>query len=302
MHKGVLNREFSKMKFNLNPRRHHIAWRRMNAGVVISLILLAAFIICGVFAPWIAPYNPTLTNLNEYLKPPAFQADGDWAHPLGTDRLGRDVLSRIIFGARVSLQVAAIAVVASGLIGMTLGVISGFKGGIIDAIIQRGVDVMLGLPMILVAMVLAIILGASLLNVSIVLILLFWATFARQARAETLKLRALDFVTLARTSGTSDLIIIFRHIVPNLMGSMLVLATLNVGAAISLEAILSFLGAGIPPPAPSWGLMTADGRDMIVEAWWLSFMPGVAISLVVLSCNIFGDWLRDKLDPKLRSH
>ena len=147
----------------------------------------------------------------------------------------------------------------------------------------------------------AIAIGASLLNVSIVLVLVFWATFARQARAETLKLRTLDFVTLARTSGTSDFMIILRHIVPNVMGSMLVMATLNVGATITLESILSFLGAGIPPPNPSWGLMTADGRDMVVTAWWLSFMTGVAISLVVLACNIFGDWVRDRLDPKLRT-
>ncbi len=274
---------------------------KVNPGVVISLVILAGFIICGIFAPFIAPYSPTNINLGDALKPPAFQAGGDVHYPLGTDRLGRDVLSRIIFGARVSLQVAAIGVVASGIIGLTLGVISGYKGGWIDIIIQRAVDIMLGLPMILIAMVLAIIFGASILNVAFVLIIIFWATFARQSRAETLKLRNLDFVTLARTSGTSDFIIILRHIVPNVMGSMLVLATLNVGATITLEATLSFLGAGIPPPAPSWGLMTADGRDMVVTAWWLSFMPGVAISLVVLACNVFGDWLRDRLDPKLRT-
>jgi peptide/nickel transport system permease protein len=282
---------------------HHQRHTRnpINAGVVIALVILGLFIICGIFAPLVAPYNPTSINLGDALKPPAFQPGGQANYPLGTDRLGRDVLSRIIYGARVSLEVAAIGVIASGIIGMTLGVISGYKGGIVDMIIQRAVDIMLGLPMILIAMVLAIIFGASLINVAFVLIIIFWATFCRQARAETLKLRTLDFVTLARTSGTSDFIIILRHIVPNVMGSMLVLATLNVGATITLEATLSFLGAGIPPPAPSWGLMTADGRDMIVTAWWLSFMPGVAISLVVLACNVFGDWLRDRLDPKLRT-
>lgn len=284
-----------------HPHKEHRHREKMNVGVVISIVVLAIFIICGIFAEFIAPYGPTQINLADALKPPAFQAGGDAHYPLGTDRLGRDVLSRIIFGARVSLQVAAIGVVASGVIGLALGVISGYKGGLIDNIIQRAVDIMLGLPMILIAMVLAIAIGASLLNVAIVLVLVFWATFARQARAETLKLRTLDFVTLARTSGTSDFMIILRHIVPNVMGSMLVMATLNVGATITLESILSFLGAGIPPPNPSWGLMTADGRDMVVTAWWLSFMPGVAISMVVLACNIFGDWVRDKLDPKLRT-
>lgn len=282
---------------------HHVRPNRkpVNVGVIISLVILAVFIICGIFAPLVAPHSPTQINLADALKPPAFQPGGDATYPLGTDRLGRDLLSRIIYGARVSLQVAAIGVVASGIIGLALGVISGYMGGIIDNVIQRAVDVMLGLPMILIAMVLSIVLGASLLNVAIVLILIFWSTFARLARAETLKLRTLDFVTLARTSGTSDIVIIIRHIVPNVMGSMLVMATLNVGATITLEATLSFLGAGIPPPNPSWGLMTADGRDMVVSAWWLSFMPGVAISLVVLSCNVFGDWVRDRLDPKLRT-
>jgi peptide/nickel transport system permease protein len=278
-----------------------IKWRRINIGVMISVIILGVFLIFGIFAPFITAYDPTQINLGEALKPPAFQPEGQVNHPLGTDRLGRDMLSRIIFGARVSLQVAAIGVIASGIIGMFLGIFSGYYGGWVDNVIQRAVDIMLGLPMILIAMVLAIILGASLLNVAIVLILIFWATFARQARAETLKIRTLDFVTLARTSGTSDFIIMARHVLPNVMGSMLVMATLNVGATITLEATLSFLGAGIPPPAPSWGLMTADGRDMVVTAWWLSFMPGVAISLVVLACNVFGDWVRDKLDPKLRT-
>jgi peptide/nickel transport system permease protein len=301
MASSLPNSEFSKTNWphHLHHRRNLI--RRINIGVAISLFLLVVFILCGIFAPFIAPNDPTKINLQEALKPPLFQKGGDPNYPLGTDRLGRDILSRIIWGARVSLEVAAIGVIASGIIGAILGVISGYKGGIIDSIIQRIVDVMLSLPMILIAMVLAIILGASLLNVAVVLILVFWASFARQARAETLKIRTLDFVTLARTSGTSDFIIILRHIVPNVMGSMLVMATLNVGATITLEAILSFLGAGIPPPLPSWGLMTADGRDMVVSAWWLSFMPGLAISMVVLACNIFGDWVRDRLDPKLRT-
>ena len=275
--------------------------RRLNIGVTIAGLILSVFVITGIFAPLIAPYDPTEIDLNNVLVPPVFQDGGQSEHLLGTDRLGRDVLSRIIHGARVSLLVAVIGVLGSGILGMTLGVISGYRGGVIDGIVQRAVEVVLGLPVILLAMVVAIAWGASFSHVVIILIVTFWAGYARQARAEALRLRNLDFVTLARTSGTSKSIIMLRHIVPNIAGTMLVLATIQVGTIIMIEATLSFLGAGIPPPMPSWGLMTADGRDMIVSAWWLSFMPGLAISLVVLSCNIFGDWLRDKLDPKLRT-
>ena len=278
-----------------------IKWRQINIGVTIAGLILAAFIIAGLFAPLVAPYDPALPDLSNNLVPPFFQEGGQSDHPLGTNRLGRDMLSRVIWGARVSLIVAAIGVLGSGIIGLVLGVISGYKGGKVDTLIQRAVDIVLGLPLFLLALVMAIVLGASLVNVAIILILVFWAQYARQARAEVLKLRGLDFVTLARTAGTSELVIMLRHIVPNLAGTMLVVTTLNVGTIIMLEAMLSFLGAGIPPPLPSWGMMTADGRDMIVQAWWLSFMPGLAISLVVLSCNIFGDWLRDRLDPKLRT-
>lgn len=286
------------------PKRRilpEIKWRRINIGVTIAGVILAVFVIAGIFAPLMAPYDPNHQNLDNALVPPFFQEGGQSEHLLGTDRLGRDILSRIIFGARVSLLVATIGVLGSGTIGMVLGVISGYKGGKVDMVIQRAVDVVLGLPLILLALVIAIAVGASFLNVVLILIFTFWAGYARQARAEVLKLRNLDFVTLARTAGTSDFVIMLRHIVPNIMGTMLVLATLNVGTMIMMEATLSFLGAGIPPPDPSWGLMTADGRDLVVSAWWLSFMPGLAISMVVLAGNIFGDWLRDRFDPKLRT-
>lgn len=282
-------------------RRWWVKLRRTKITVAIAGVILAAFVITGIFAPLIAPYDPTENDLQIVKAPPFFQDGAVDGHPLGTDQLGRDILSRVIWGARISLLVAVIGVLGSGVIGITLGVVSGYRGGVVDALVQRAVDVLLGLPIIVVAMVVAIARGPSFGNVVLLLILTFWASYARQARAEALKLRNLGFVTLARTSGTSNTVIMFRHIVPNLAGTMLVLATLNVGTMIMMEATLSFLGAGIAPPTASWGLMVADGRTYVTGAWWLSFMPGLAISLVVLSCNIFGDWLRDRLDPKLRT-
>lgn len=278
-----------------------IDWRHTRYSVIVAGIILVAFVIVGIFAPWIAPYDPTSIDLRNTLAPPAFMSDGTADHLLGTDPLGRDILSRIIYGARVSLLVAVFGVLGSGLLGMGLGVLSGYMGGFVDGVIQRIVDVTLGFPIIILAMVVSIAWGAAFSHLVLILIVTFWAGYARQARAEALKLRGLDFVTLARTSGTSRLVIMARHIVPNIAGSMLVLATLQVGTIIMMEATLSFLGAGVPPPTASWGSMTADGRNYLASEWWVAVMPAVAICLVVLSCNIFGDWVRDRLDPKLRT-
>ncbi len=269
-------------------------------GIVPSFVILILFLVVSVFAEHLAPYSPRNINLARALTPPFWQHGGTTEFILGTDQLGRDILSRLLFGARISLIMAAIAVLVAGAIGGALGILAGWRGGKIDTIISRTVDVMLGFPTILLALALVAVLGASMFNVVLVVILIYWARYARQARAETLKVREMDFVTLARTSGCSDLTIMLRHILPNVVNSLIVLATFNVGTVITLESTLSFLGVGIPPPTPSWGSMCADGRGMLVEAWWVSFMPGVAITLVVLSGNLFGDWLRDKLDPKLR--
>jgi peptide/nickel transport system permease protein len=273
--------------------------RRFKVGVVPAFSILILFVIAAVFADFLAPYNPTVINLGNSLAPPFFQG-GTQEYLLGTDLLGRDILSRIIYGARASLVVAAIGVLLSGTIGGGLGIIAGYRGGKTDALISRAADVMLGFPTILLALVIAIVLGASLVNIALVVTLIYWARYARQSRAETLKVREMDYVTLARTAGCSDFIIILRHIIPNVLNSLIVLATFNIGTVITLESSLSFLGAGIPPPTPSWGSMCAAGRGILVSAWWVSFMPGIAITLVVLSANLFGDWLRDKLDPKLR--
>ncbi len=274
--------------------------RKFKLGIVIPVVILVIFVVTGTLAQYLAPHNPVKINLANSLAPPFFASGGTLAYPLGTDLLGRDILSRIIFGARVSLIVGLAGVLASGLIGGTLGIIAGYYGGNIDRLISRAVDLTLGLPLILLALVLAVVFGASLFNVILIIVLLYWARYTRLARGETLKIREMDYVSLARTAGVPDQVIMFRHILPNVLNSLIVLATLNVGTVITLEASLSFLGAGIPPPTPSWGGMVSDGRGTLVTAWWVSFMPGLAITLVVLSGNMFGDWLRDKLDPKLR--
>jgi peptide/nickel transport system permease protein len=266
-----------------------------------SILILALFVISALFANFIVPHNPMAADLDKSLTPPIWQQGGIAGYPLGTDMLGRDILSRLIYGAKVSLIVSFISVFVAGSIGSMLGMIAGYKGGWADTIISRAIDVFLGLPLILIALVLAIVLGPSMFNVILVVVLIYWSLYARQARGETLLMREMGYVILAQSAGVSDLKIILRHILPNVLNSLIVLATFNVGSAITLEAALSFLGAGIPPPTPSWGSMCADGRDLLDTAWWVSFIPGVTIMLIVLSGNFLGDWLRDKLDPKLRN-
>jgi peptide/nickel transport system permease protein len=222
------------------------------------------------------------------------------AHLLGTDRLGRDLLSRMIVGARNSLAVAVSAILFAAAVGTTLGLIAGYLGRWADAIIMRCVDIMLSFPAILVALVFVVTVGASFGMVVSILALLLWAHFARLVRGEVLSWRERDFVALAKVAGASTARIIVVHIFPNIFNSVLVLATLQIGWAIVVESALSFLGAGIPPPEPTWGNLVAEGRDVLDSAWWISVFPGIAIMLVVLSFNLFGDWLRDVLDPKLR--
>jgi peptide/nickel transport system permease protein len=268
----------------------------------ISLfILIFLLVLPGIFAPQLAPHNPIKGSLSARLKPPAWVAGGSITYPLGTDKVGRDILSRIIYGARVSLSVSIVAIVVSGAIGVTLGLIAGYFGGKIDALIMRLVDISLGLPVILIALVFVAVVGPSFGTVIIVTSFLLWARYARQVRGETLSIRERDFISRARVAGASHLRIMFRYIFPNVFNTLTVLATLQIGAIILLESTLSFLGAGIPRPTPTWGSMIADGRDLIVVAWWIAMFPGLAIMLTVLSLNLLGDWLRDYLDPKLRN-
>ena len=263
-----------------------------------SFFIIAVLILVAVLAPLIAPHSPTEQSRPDKLLPPAWQEGGSTKHLLGTDVLGRDVLSRIIYGARVSLIVAAAALLAGGGVGLMVGIVSGYLGGRVDGFLMRVVDATLTFPTILIALLLAVGLGQGLQTIAITV--LIWARFARVVRGEVLAVKTRDFVALAQVHGCSHLRIMAIHIVPNVLNTFMVLLTLHIGFVIIVEASLSFLGAGIPPPTPSWGQMVADGRSHIASAWWLSVVPGAAIMLVVLAFNLFGDWLRDWLDPRLR--
>jgi peptide/nickel transport system permease protein len=210
------------------------------------------------------------------------------------------VLSRLIHGTRVSLSVAALSIVIGGILGTALGIAAGYFGRAVDAFIMRLADVMIGFPLLILAILFAAVFGPTFTNVVIILVLVMWAKFARIARGETLSLKQKDFISAARVAGASPLQIIWRHIAPHLLNSVLIMASLQAAWAVILEASLSFLGAGVPPPAPSWGGMISAGREFVTTAWWLPFFPGVAITLLVLSLNLLGDWLRDHLDPRLR--
>ena len=283
------------------PRMARVMREVKRYPMVPLALLMCLLVIPALFAPLVAPYDPLKGSLAKRLKPPAWEQGGTIDHPLGTDKMGRDILSRLIYGARVSLTVSLLAIFVGGAIGTALGMMSGYFGGRTDTLLMRLVDISLSLPTILLALVLVAAVGPSFGTVITVLVVLLWARYARLVRAETLSVRERDFIARARVAGASHLRIMTRYIFPNVVNSLIVLATLQVGYVILLESGLSFLGAGLPRPLPAWGLMIADGRELIVTAWWVSMFPGLAIMLTVLSLNLLGDWLRDHLDPKLRN-
>jgi peptide/nickel transport system permease protein len=276
------------------------AWVRKLPWVSLSVVVVLAM--CALFANVIAPHHPlgqdeaTRVRTQKTLQAP-FQS---WTNLLGTDRTGRDVLSRLIYGARTSAVISMIALGTGVLVGTVLGMIAAYRGGWVDTIVMRLADAALAFPLILVALLIVVVLGTGIQNIIIAIAVTVWARFARQVRGEVMTLKEREYVLLARIAGVSDPAILLRHIFPNVINTLLIVVSLQVGNVILTEASLSFLGLGLPPGEAAWGIMVAEGRNFIVSAWWLSLFPGIAITMVVLAFNFFGDWLRDSLDPKLR--
>lgn len=285
---------------SLIPRLRRYALPSGSAPVAATLAILfcVVAIVCGILGPSIAPFAPDGSDYTAMMTPPAWLADGSWLHPLGTDQLGRDVLSRLIVGTRIALMVAFVTAIGAGFIGVTIGLIAGYFGGWIDALLSRIVDAFLALPFILMALAFISALGTGIGNILLVMVLTNWAQYARLVRAEVIGINGRPFVTLARMSGLPAWRIILRHILPNAMTSIIVIAILDVGRAVMLESSLSFLGLGVQPPDVSWGVMLADGRAYITLAWWLTVLPGLAIVATVLSFNTLGQIVRRRLDPR----
>jgi len=284
------------------------AWRfaslasfRTEGFPLIATSILGVLIFVAVFADVLAPHDPEVGRLGERFRPPVWQQGGSEKFLLGTDHLGRDVLSRLIFGARISIVVGFTAVIFAGVLGTGLGILSGFLGGWVDQVVMRVTDAWLALPALTFAIFLAAVVGPSAMNIVIILGLAYWTRYARVIRGEVLSLKERDFVRLAIVAGCSKRTIMKRHILPNVLNSAIVLGTLMLGVVVVTEAALSFLGVGVPPPKPAWGLMLADGKKgMMAGYWWLTVLPGCCIMVMVLSANLLGDWLRVKLDPQLR--
>ncbi len=275
----------------------HLVTRRYP---VLPLLIIALFIFLAFFGNVLAPFDPIKQNLSMRLVPPAWMEGGTVQHLLGTDELGRDLLSRLMVGARGSFVVAVAALLLGGLLGSLIGLVSGYKEGVLDTILMRAADGTLAFPIILLAILLVVSVGSGYVTVIIAVGIVIWSRFARVIRGEVLSLKERDFVKASQTIGASSIRIMRQHILPNVANTLVVMLTLQVGWVIITEATLSFLGAGIPPPTPTWGSMVADGRQYLNSAWWYSLIPGFAVTIVVLAFNLMGDWLRDRLDPKLR--
>ncbi len=268
----------------------HLPW--------LPMLLLAPLFIFGIFGPWIWPYDPAGIDLANVQRPPVWLSGGEWAHVFGTDVFGRDILSTLIEGARVSLIVALVGTIGSGVIGITIGLLAGYYGGRIDSFLMFLVDIKMSIPATLMIILLGAAVGGGLTTIVVSIVLLFWASFARVVRGQTLTLRERGYVSLARVANCSDGWIITRHILPNLLATCVVIATIQIGRAITMEAGISFLGLGVQPPANAWGLMVSQGRNFLATSWWIPAVPAVAITLTVLGSNLLGDWVRDALDSR----
>ncbi len=280
-------------------RRRRRNWRRY-AGLSIPALIAAVFVVCGAFAGPLSPDDPNFISLGERLQPPAFDG-GAWDHPLGTDDLGRDILSRILHGAQISLIVVLIVIPGAAVIGTLIGLVAGWSGGLVGNLLMRLTDIQLALPSILFAVLLGSIFGPSLRNVIIILLLWTWSAYSRLVRAEAISLRERDFVTASRAVGASGVWIMRKHLLPNLLNTVVIIMTLEIAIVILAEAALSFLGVGVPPGTASWGRMLTEARSFMVQAWWMIWLPGIALMVVSLTGNLMGDWLRDALDPRLRN-
>jgi peptide/nickel transport system permease protein len=284
------------------PRLYRMLARRLVRSPVgiVGAAIVVGVLVMAIFAPALAPHNPREVGFERRLQPPAWSSGGSWRFPLGTDSLGRDVLSRVIYGSRISVMVGVSAVLVAGLIGVTVGLVAGYYGGALDAVIGRVTDTFLSVPFIVLALAVVGVLGPGLINLIVVLGVVGWVTFSRVVRGDVLSIRAREYVTAALALGLSGRRILLRHILPNAAPSVIVLATLDVATTIIAESALSFLGLGVQPPTVTWGSMLADGRQHIATSWWLATAPGVAITITVLGIIFLGDWLRDVLDPRLR--
>jgi len=282
------------------PARNKSSIRWMLRFPWIPMIILFMVFSSALLGPIITPHKHGALNLGLAMKPPFWQENGSMSYPLGTDNMGRDILSRIIMGARITAIVALWAIPFSGAIGALMGMIAGYFGGKIDMLIMRLVDIQMSVPSLALALILAASLKPGVATVIIVIVVTYWTWYARIVRGEVLSLKERDFIALARVAGCSAWSILLKHFLPNIFNTLLVLATLQLGSVITYEASLSFLGLGIQPPDVSWGLMLADARPYITVAWWVIALPGLAIVITCLGSNLFGDWLRDTLDPKRR--
>lgn len=262
----------------------------------IPIVILSILLACSALAPQLSPNDPNDKDIINSRIPPGQNSE----YLLGTDILGRDMLSRMIFGARTTVYISLVALATGAIVGTVLGLISGYLGGVIGAVIMRIADAVMGFPTILVALVIVVLLGQGTENIIIAVAVTVWARFARMIRGDTLSIRERDYVILAKIAGVSPPVVIIRHVFPNVVNTLMVLTSIQVGQVILLEASLSFLGLGLAPGSPAWGIMVAEGRNVILDMWWLSLFPGVAITVVVMAFNFLGDWLRDYLDPKLR--
>ena len=281
-------------------RQLRAVWMFTRRWPTLPMIVLGTLIFAGLFAPLLSSHDPYSGGIRNRHNPPVFLEEGNTEHLLGTDHAGRDVFSRLLFGARISLVVGAIALTFGFLVGTSMGVVSGYAGGWIDEVISRIVDIWQALPFLMVALVCVLLFGQSLELLLVLMALLAWNPFVRVVRSQTLSIKNEPYVDLARVAGCSTPRILIRHILPGVLNTAVVIATLAVGNLILAEAALSFLGAGVPSPTPTWGAMVNEGRNYLSSAWWPTVLPGIAIFLVVMSLNFTGDWLRDRLDPRLR--